>query len=85
MRILGIGVIAAMLLMVAVSSLANTMRCGRQYVKTGDAQYDVLRKCGQPAYRDGSHWVYLQGRGTYEKIVVFQNGRVFKINLGEKQ
>lgn len=31
---------------------ADSMRCGSQLVSLGDRSFEVLRKCGEPGYRD---------------------------------
>lgn len=43
-----------LLALTGVSSLAQaeTMRCGSQLVSLDDRRFEVLQKCGEPAYRD---------------------------------
>jgi hypothetical protein len=31
---------------------AETLRCGSQLVSLGDRRFEVLQKCGEPAFRD---------------------------------
>lgn len=31
---------------------ADTLRCGSQLVSVGDRSFEVLQKCGEPAFRD---------------------------------
>lgn len=43
-----------LLALTGVSSLvqAETMRCGSQLVSLDDRRFEVLQKCGEPAFRD---------------------------------
>ena len=43
-----------LLALTGVSSLAQaeTMRCGSQLVSLDDRRFEVLQKCGEPAFRD---------------------------------
>ena len=43
-----------LLALTGVSSLAqaDTLRCGSQLVSLGDRRFEVLQKCGEPAFRD---------------------------------
>jgi hypothetical protein len=42
------------LLLSCTASLAqaDTLRCGSQLVSVGDRSFEVLQKCGEPAFRD---------------------------------
>ncbi|HLA31412.1 MAG TPA: DUF2845 domain-containing protein [Pseudomonas sp.] len=42
------------LLLSGAASLAqaDTLRCGSQLVSVGDRSFEVLQKCGEPAFRD---------------------------------
>jgi len=43
-----------LLALAGASSLAQaeTLRCGSQLVSLGDRRFEVLQKCGEPAFRD---------------------------------
>ncbi|MDO9619375.1 MAG: DUF2845 domain-containing protein [Pseudomonas sp.] len=43
-----------LLALVSASSMAQaeTLRCGSQLVSLGDRRFEVLQKCGEPAFRD---------------------------------
>jgi len=51
MRVLATTLLIAL---TGASSLAQaeTMRCGSQLVSLGDRRFEVLQKCGEPAFRD---------------------------------
>lgn len=36
----------------ASQAQAETLRCGSQLVSLGDRRFEVLQKCGEPAFRD---------------------------------
>lgn len=42
--------LAALMLLAAIPALADSMRCGRYVVQTGDPQSRVLELCGEPRY-----------------------------------
>jgi hypothetical protein len=45
---------ALLLALACAASLAQaeTLRCGSQLVSLGDRRFEVLQKCGEPAFRD---------------------------------
>jgi hypothetical protein len=72
---------------------AETLRCGSQLVSLGDRAFEVLRKCGEPQYRDrigytlGSYdrrelkleeWVYGPNNGMLN-ILTFEGNRLTSI------
>lgn len=74
---------------------ADSYRCGRKLIHTGDSKADVLRVCGEPAYKDrgresieldGSRtqaaverWFYRQGSRSLQHIVILHRGNVVAI------
>ncbi len=44
------------------STLASSMRCGVHLVSQGGrnppSMYEVLKKCGEPTFRNGNTWTY---------------------------
>jgi hypothetical protein len=50
------------LLMTAVTSNANSMKCGSHIVQDGQrggpGKYEILKKCGEPTERYGNTWIY---------------------------
>ena len=55
---------------------AGTIRCGGTIIadsgRSGPGKYEVLRKCGEPAFRQGNTWVYDRGSGR-RKVVRFND------------
>ena len=81
-----------LLALAGASSLAQaeTMRCGSQLVSLDDRRFEVLQKCGEPAFRDligyslGPHerreyqieeWVYGPDNGMLS-ILTFEGARL---------
>ncbi|SFI95614.1 Protein of unknown function [Pseudomonas guineae] len=69
---------------------AETLRCGSQLVSLGDRRFEVLQKCGEPAFRDLvgyslgpnqrreytiEEWVYGPSNGMFS-ILTFEGNRL---------
>ena len=91
-RMLPIGI----LLLISVSGLAHadSWRCGRQIVKTGDSVSAVIQRCGRPDFTSRGRetiqdsgrrsvttqrWTYNTARGQRSKTLVFVKGRLLRI------
>ena len=57
----------------------SSMTCDEGVVNIGDADSDVLDKCGQPNTQSMNEWVYNFGPSQPIYIVIFQDGRVVRI------
>jgi len=89
--------IAALLFFAMQTADADSYRCGRKLIYTGDTVAEVLRVCGEPKYRDRGResvridgaertvsverWHYLHGRRSLGRIVRFHRGRVISISV----
>ena len=55
---------------------AGTIRCSGTIIqdggRSGPGKYEVLKKCGEPAFRQGNTWVYERGGGR-RKVVRFND------------
>ena len=85
---------------VPASAFADSYRCGRKLIRTGDTSADVLRVCGQPEARDRGRaevrvdgvakrvpverWHYKQGTRSLSRIVNIHRGRVVSIEVGSR-
>ena len=65
-----------LLALLAMQSLASdrSMRCGTHLIYAGGGSdsawmYEVLKKCGEPATKNGSNWIYQQG--NMSRILTF--------------
>lgn len=74
---------------------ADSYRCGRKLIRSGDSSADVLRVCGEPAYKDRGkesvelngttkqaavqRWFYRQGSRSLQHVVILHRGKVVAI------
>ena len=81
-------------------AFADSFRCGRKVVRTGDSPADLLRSCGEPRYKDRGYesiraqgnqkrarverWYYKKSSRRLERIVVIHKGRIIAINTGQR-
>jgi hypothetical protein len=79
---------------------ADSYRCGRQLIRTGDSAAEVLRVCGAPGYKDRGQeklrldgaeksasverWYYKTSRRSLEHVVLLHKGRVVAIEVGAR-
>ena len=80
MKVLAIGGILAFGVLAATTVFADGMRCGGAIVEIGDTEYEVVRKCGQPSYKNANRWIYDRGVGRFIKILNFGNGKLLSIH-----
>lgn len=88
--------IAAIVLVIACGWIipAHAMRCGNALVQEGDPQYRVLKRCGEPSYRDAYSldvvpgvaalvdvevWYYDFGPQSLIEVLHFENGTLTRI------
>jgi hypothetical protein len=74
--------LAGLLGLFAVQSLqAASLNCGVHVIQEGErnsaTKYEVLKKCGEPKYREGNSWIY--SRGGRDTEVYFKDGKVERI------
>jgi hypothetical protein len=84
----------------ATGAAADSYRCGRKLIRTGDTAADVLRVCGEPRYKDRGkeslrldgatqqlsveRWYYKRSRRSLEHIVLLHRGRVVAVEVGSR-
>jgi hypothetical protein len=89
-----------MLLLFTSDMAADSYRCGRKLVRTGDSSGDLLRICGEPHHKDRGtekiyangktinarveRWYYRKNSRSVERMVLLQGGRIVAIELGSK-
>lgn len=90
--------ILAVLLVLPVGLDADSYRCGRKLVRTGDSVSRLLQICGEPRFKssgsdlieiDGipkkasvKRWHYKQGSRSLERIVLIYKGKIAAIEVG---
>lgn len=82
------------ILVVSTASSADSLRCGRALVKTGESSNALIKKCGNPVRKYSSketvkdqgyskqlgvsNWVY-ERRGKKDMVVSIRSGGIVKI------
>lgn len=95
----------AMLALVLACTLAqqlaaDSMRCGRKVVRSGDSPATLLEHCGEPKYRgrgyaevntkDGrrnvkvEQWHYKRNERSLERIVLIYRGEIVAVEMGSR-
>ena len=66
--------------------LAGNLSCGSYIIldnsRNPTTKYEVLKKCGEPKYRQGDTWVYERGGAAH--MVTCNNGLVNTITRGRR-
>ncbi len=63
---------------------AGSMKCGTHIISSGQGnspgQYEVLKRCGEPTFRQGNTWIYEKSSSVSKKIRFDRNGKIIDIN-----
>ena len=66
------------------SVYAGSMKCGQHIIsdggRTGPGTYEVLKRCGEPSFRQGNTWVYERGEKRRVAVIFKDNGEISSIN-----
>lgn len=81
-------------------AFADSFRCGRKVIRSGDSPATLMRYCGEPSYRgrgyadvdtgDGQRqvkveqWHYKLGERSLEHIVYVYRGRIVGVEVGRR-
>jgi hypothetical protein len=79
---------------------ADSFRCGRKVVRSGDSPADLLARCGKPRHKDKGYedlrvrgsrkkvrverWYYKKSSRSLEQVVLIHKGRIIAINSGQR-
>jgi len=91
-------VLASLAILAYTQAFADSYRCGRKLIHTGDTAAEVLRICGEPQLKDRGHedvrlegrisrlpvqrWYYRKNPRSLWHIVMIYRGRVAAIEIG---
>jgi hypothetical protein len=80
--------------------LADSYRCGRKVVRSGDSSADLIRKCGEPRRKDSGRerlrmdgqmqevrvqrWYYQRNSRSIERAVLLRDGRIVAIRVNTR-
>ena len=84
--------------LVSFELFADSMRCGRKVVRSGDSPATLLQHCGEPRYRGHTHaevqtrdgtrnvkveqWHYKPNERSLERIVLIYRGEIVAVETG---
>lgn len=64
-------------------ALAGSMKCGVHLITDGGqyppGKYEILKKCGEPTFKQGSIWVY-DSKSNMPRELHFIDGLLIRIN-----
>ena len=79
---------------------ADSFRCGRKLISTGDTASDLLRVCGEPRYKDRGNekikvngvskntrverWYYKKSSRSLEHAILIYKGSVVAVEIGDR-
>ena len=76
--------IAGFSMLMVQSVYAGSMKCGQHIIsdggRTGPGTYEVLKRCGEPTFRQGNTWVYERGEKRRVAVIFKDNGEISSIN-----
>jgi Protein of unknown function (DUF2845) len=75
MRKVAVALLLLVLLSATALHAAQTLRCDGNVVSLGDIKFEVVSKCGEPAFKETRQKerevvVFNQGKGTFESLRV---------------
>jgi hypothetical protein len=66
------------------SATAGSMSCGTHVISSGQGnspgQYEVLKRCGEPTFRQGNTWIYERSSSVARKIRFDSQGNILDID-----
>ena len=79
---------------------ADSFRCGRKLISTGDSASELFRVCGEPRYKDRGNekikvngisqdtrverWYYKKSSRSLEHAILVYKGRVVGVEVGSR-
>ena len=92
--------LSCVLAVVASDLSADSYRCGRKLITTGDSTSDLLRVCGEPRYKDRGNeiikvngiskntrverWFYKKSSRSLEHAILIYKGSVVGVEVGNR-
>jgi hypothetical protein len=90
--------VLSLLAFASESLQADSFRCGRKLVSTGDTSGELVRACGEPRHKDRGYkkirvdstskkvsverWYYKKSARSLEHIIVLYQGRIAAVDVG---
>ena len=99
-RVIGVLGVALLVLTMATDATADSFRCGRKLVRTGDSPETLRQRCGEPQGRDFGEeelrlqgnvqkvrverWYYKPSSRQLQNIVLIYRGEIVAIRTGDR-
>jgi hypothetical protein len=79
-----IGAIVLLAVAFIQPATAGSMRCGTHIISSGQGNspgmYEVLKRCGEPTFRQGNTWIYEKSSSVSNRIRFDRNGVILDID-----
>ena len=80
-KLIGVALVLSMGFMEPAA--ASSMRCGTHIITSGTGnavgQYEVLKRCGEPTFRQGNTWIYEKSSSVARRVRFNSNGEIVAI------
>jgi hypothetical protein len=77
------GAVLVLAMAIMEPAAASSMKCGTHIISSGQSnspgQYEVLKRCGEPTFRQGNTWIYEKSSSVSKKIRFDRNGNIVDI------
>ncbi len=98
MRLMKTGILLALITVLFLQAAsADSYRCGRKLIRTGDSSGDLLRLCGEPRHRDRGvervriggktreqrveRWYYRKSARSLDRVFLIHGGKIVAIDI----
>ena len=65
------------------AAAVGSMSCGTHIISCGQGkdpgQYEVLKRCGEPTFRQGNTWIYKKSSSVERRVKFNSNGEIINI------
>ena len=98
--VLKLAVLYCVLTVFVLDLSADSFRCGRKLISTGDSASKVLRVCGEPLYKDRGNekikvngvskntrverWYYKKSARSLEHAILIHKGSIVAVEIGDR-
>ncbi len=66
------------------SAYAGSIRCGSHIIsdggRSGPGMYEVLKRCGEPTFRQGNTWIYTKPNKKQYEVIFNDSGEIARIS-----
>ena len=75
------------------TAAAESLRCGTALIQAGDSKLKVMKRCGEPMYKDVisgdldsrvEQWVYQRGSREFPMVLTIRAQKVIRVEILEE-